>query len=168
MARVAHPLFDALKDASIKQQRLASKVVRDGVQTSTELKEQLAGMGKSAIAYCYEARLAIIFSGAYIGFRLDEYVQPYADSGQLRRFLPIKKCGELWGWPLLFVGTAAADVLEGGRRFGYQPNSFCVIGKPIFSTSRIHKWRQPPFLSTVSSAYIVIFAPIQRNGSGGM
>ena len=43
-----------------------------------------------------------------------------------------------------------------------------VIGNPIFCTIAIHSLRQPPFSSSVSSAYIVICAPNQRSGSGGM
>lgn len=90
-----HPLFDAVEDASFEQQVLASKVVHAGVQTSAEVGEQLADMNKSAIAYFYEARLAMILSGAYIGFMPDKYVQPYVDSGQLRRLLPKQKGYEL-------------------------------------------------------------------------
>lgn len=41
-------------------------------------------------------------------------------------------------------------------------------GKPILCTRFIHCFRQPPFLSTSSKACIVSFAPIHRNGSGGI
>ncbi|MFT6915035.1 MAG: DNA-binding transcriptional LysR family regulator [Motiliproteus sp.] len=82
-----HPLFSA--DATELAARvLASKVVHAGVQTSPEVGEQLAGMNKSAIAYFYEARLAMILSGAYIGFMPDKYVQEHVAAGELKSLIP--------------------------------------------------------------------------------
>jgi len=45
-------------------------------------------MNKAAISYFYEARLAMILSGAYIGFMPDTYVQRYVEAGDLRTLVP--------------------------------------------------------------------------------
>lgn len=78
-----HPLFSAGPE-DLEARVLASKLVHAGVQTSPEVGEQLVGMNKSAISYFYEARLAMILSGAYIGFMPDKYVQEYVAAGELK------------------------------------------------------------------------------------
>lgn len=83
-----HPLFEMSNVDDIVQLLQQSKVVHAGVQTSSEVGEQLAGMNKAAISYFYEARLAMILSGAYIGFMPDGYVQEYVSAGKLKPLAP--------------------------------------------------------------------------------
>ncbi len=45
-------------------------------------------MEKAATSYFYEARLAMIFSGAYIGFMPDFYTKKHVMSGKLKALLP--------------------------------------------------------------------------------
>lgn len=82
-----HPLFKVDNVTDIVRQLPESKVVHAGVQTSAEVAEQLAGMNKAAISYFYEARLAMILSGAYIGFMPDSYVQEYVASGKFKTII---------------------------------------------------------------------------------
>ncbi|WP_417514619.1 LysR family transcriptional regulator [Marinobacter sp.] len=87
-----HPLYNADPSPRLLDQILSSKVVHAGIHTSPEVGAQLADMNKAAISYFYEARLAMILSGAYIGFMPDAYVQRYVDEGGLRALVPeIKK-----------------------------------------------------------------------------
>ncbi|HEY5718589.1 MAG TPA: LysR family transcriptional regulator [Motiliproteus sp.] len=90
-----HPLFDAPESAELLPQVLRCKVVHAGVQTSATVGEQLADMNKAAISYFYEARLAMIMSGAYVGFMPDNYVQEYVNQGELRALVPEVKHYEL-------------------------------------------------------------------------
>lgn len=48
-------------------------------------------MNKAAISYFYEARLAMILSGAYIGFMPDNYVQRHVEAGDLCALVPETK-----------------------------------------------------------------------------
>ncbi|MBZ2168139.1 LysR family transcriptional regulator [Marinobacter sp. F4216] len=84
----AHPLYDTLPEELSLEAVLASKVVHAGIHTSPEVGAQLADMNKAAISYFYEARLAMILSGAYIGFMPDTYVEPYVAAGELRALVP--------------------------------------------------------------------------------
>ncbi len=90
-----HPLYAASQDEEIdpgfEARVLASKVVHAGVQTSPEVGEQLADMNKSAISYFYEARLAMILSGAYTGFMPDKYVADYVAANELKALIPTVK-----------------------------------------------------------------------------
>ena len=86
-----HPLFEVADDADIEQRVQQSKVVHAGVQTSPEVGEQLAGMDKAAVSYFYEARMAMILSGAYIGFMPDKYVCEYVISGTFKALMPETK-----------------------------------------------------------------------------
>ncbi|OMH38914.1 LysR family transcriptional regulator [Motiliproteus sp. MSK22-1] len=87
----SHPLFQCADGADIEQRVQKSKVVHAGVQTSPEVGEQLAGMDKAAVSYFYEARMAMILSGAYIGFMPDKYVREYVVSGTLKALMPDTK-----------------------------------------------------------------------------
>lgn len=86
-----HPLYHAKPSPQLLDQVLSSKVVHAGIHTSPEVGAQLADMNKAAISYFYEARLAMILSGAYIGFMPDAYVQRYVDEGDLRALVPQTK-----------------------------------------------------------------------------
>ncbi|MBU2874263.1 LysR family transcriptional regulator [Marinobacter salexigens] len=86
-----HPLYNAKSSSQLLDQVLSSKVVHAGIHTSPEVGAQLADMNKAAISYFYEARLAMILSGAYIGFMPNTYVQRYVDEGDLRALMPETK-----------------------------------------------------------------------------
>ena len=86
-----HPLFKMHDGREIERKLRTSKVVHSGVHTSVEVAEQLSEMNRAAISYFYEARLAMILSGAYVGFMPDRYVQKYVRDGKLRALMPEKK-----------------------------------------------------------------------------
>jgi DNA-binding transcriptional LysR family regulator len=86
-----HPLFNAKPSPQLRDQVLSSKVVHAGIHTSPEVGAQLADMNKAAISYFYEARLAMILSGAYIGFMPDAYVQRHVEVGDLCALVPETK-----------------------------------------------------------------------------
>ncbi|AKO51323.1 LysR family transcriptional regulator [Marinobacter psychrophilus] len=86
-----HPLFNAKPSPQLRDQVLSSKVVHAGIHTSPEVGAQLADMNKAAISYFYEARLAMILSGAYIGFMPDAYVQRHVEAGDLCALVPETK-----------------------------------------------------------------------------
>lgn len=48
-------------------------------------------MNKAAISYFYEARLAMILSGAYIGVMADNYVENLVANRELRALVPNTK-----------------------------------------------------------------------------
>ncbi|BES71365.1 LysR family transcriptional regulator [Marinobacter nanhaiticus D15-8W] len=87
----AHPLFDAKPSTTLLAQVLTSKVVHAGIHTSPEVGSQLSDMNKAAISYFYEARLAMILSGAYIGFMPDSYVERHVEAGELRALVAESK-----------------------------------------------------------------------------
>lgn len=86
-----HPLFEAGTSRGLLDRVLSSKVVHAGIHTSPEVGAQLADMNKAAISYFYEARLAMILSGAYIGFMPDSYVERLVADGDLRALVPDTK-----------------------------------------------------------------------------
>ncbi len=90
-----HPLYGIEGSAEVLAEVLRAKVVHAGVQTSPAVGEQLADMNKAAISYFYEARLAMLLSGVYIGFLPDNYVQDYVDSGELWPLVPEYKYYDL-------------------------------------------------------------------------
>ncbi|WP_148862832.1 LysR family transcriptional regulator [Marinobacter fonticola] len=87
----SHPLFGAKQSAELRDQVLRSKVVHAGIHTSPDVGAQLADMNKAAISYFYEARLAMILSGAYIGFMPESYVERQVEAGDLRALIPDTK-----------------------------------------------------------------------------
>ncbi|TBW55698.1 LysR family transcriptional regulator [Marinobacter halodurans] len=84
----SHPLFNAEPSRDLLDKVLASKVVHAGIHTNPEVGAQLADMNKAAISYFYEARLAMILSGAYIGFMPDSYVERQVADGELKALVP--------------------------------------------------------------------------------
>lgn len=90
-----HPLYDAEENDEMLEQVLRAKVVHAGIQTSPVVGKQLADMNKTAISYFYEARLAMLLSGAYIAFLPDNYVLDYVDNGDLRTLVPAHKYYDL-------------------------------------------------------------------------
>jgi hypothetical protein len=71
----------------------------------------------------------------------------------------------IWGTCLGFEDKLSAIVIASSFA---ESHCFYDTGNPIRVTSFSHGCLQPPFSSAVSSACIVIFDPIQRNGSGGI
>ncbi len=59
----SHPLHDAPAD-DLHNAIKSNMLVYSGLKSSSEVALQLADMNKAAVAYFYEARLAMIFSGA--------------------------------------------------------------------------------------------------------
>ncbi len=90
-----HPLYGSDDNEERFVQVLQAKVVHAGIQTSPAVGEQLADMNKDAISYFYEARLAMLLSGAYVGFLPDNYVQDYVDDGDLWALVPSRKYYDL-------------------------------------------------------------------------
>lgn len=90
----AHPLFN-VSNISLAEDSAHQKLVHSGIQIRSEISGVLADMNKSAVSYFYEARLAMIFSGAYIGFMPDFYVKEYVESGRLKALLPEEKYYDL-------------------------------------------------------------------------
>ncbi|UTW13611.1 LysR family transcriptional regulator [Marinobacterium rhizophilum] len=90
-----HPLYGVEDSDELLAKVLHAKVVHAGVQTSPAVGEQLADMNKAAISYFYEARLAMLLSGVYVGFMPDNYVQGYIDSGELWSLVPTRKFYDL-------------------------------------------------------------------------
>ena len=86
-----HPLFNESDPVQLLAGVNRAKVVHAGVQTSPQVGEQLSGMNKAAVSYFYEARLAMILSGRYIGFMPDTYVEAYVQAGRLKALLPEQK-----------------------------------------------------------------------------
>jgi len=58
-------------------------VVHAGLKPHYGVDQQLAGMNLVATAYFYEGRLAMILSGAYIGFLPEWFAAPFVDRGQI-------------------------------------------------------------------------------------
>ena len=87
----ANPLFAETDQQQLLAGVQSSKVVHAGVQTSKQVGEQLVGMNKAAISYFYEARLAMVLSGVYIGFLPDKYAQSLVAAGRLKMLLPQSK-----------------------------------------------------------------------------
>lgn len=83
----SHPLLDISNDELVIAIN-ESKLVYSGLKSSAEVAIQLAGMRKAAVSYFYEARLAMIFSGAYIGFLPDFYAAKHVREGHLKVLLP--------------------------------------------------------------------------------
>ncbi|MGB0867325.1 MAG: LysR substrate-binding domain-containing protein, partial [Granulosicoccaceae bacterium] len=79
-----HALYHEKEGPDLLHQALRSKVVHAGIQTNSQVGEQLADMNKSAVSYFYEARLSMILSGVYIGFLPLRLVQDYLHTGQLK------------------------------------------------------------------------------------
>ena len=83
-----HPLF-MLDDRLISLDTvLTQKLVHAGLKPHEEVYNQLHQMQLAAVSYFYEARLALLLSGCYIGFLPEAIAEPYVHSGQLRPLVP--------------------------------------------------------------------------------
>lgn len=79
-----HPLFGVADDA-INDELLAQyPAIHPGVDINPEGRKQLQKLKAGARAYQFDTRLALLLSGAYIGFLPEEIARPYIDDGQLR------------------------------------------------------------------------------------
>jgi len=83
-----HPLFNS-KDTQLSEANLADyDAIHPGVNINPEGRKFLQKLNTSARAYQFDTRLAMILSGAYIGFLPDAIAQPYLEQGQLRYIKP--------------------------------------------------------------------------------
>ncbi len=90
-----HPLYGIQESEELLARVSEAKVVHAGIQPSPAVGEQLANMNKAAISYFYEARLAMLLSGVYVGFLPENYAQSYVDGGDLWPLVPSYKHYEL-------------------------------------------------------------------------
>ncbi len=87
----SHPLF-AINDPTLIEKKLPEhKIVHAGINTNNEVREQLVGLKKFAVAYFYEARLSMVLSGKYLGFMPDTFVSNWVKNQELKALLPSKK-----------------------------------------------------------------------------
>ncbi|MCV6614307.1 MAG: LysR family transcriptional regulator [Cellvibrionaceae bacterium] len=81
---VGHPLFEIeeaeLNTALIEQQRF----VHPGIQPNLQASDAISPLKRSATAYHYEARLALLQTGLYIGYFPEYYVAQLVAAGKLR------------------------------------------------------------------------------------
>ncbi|MBB3167795.1 LysR family transcriptional regulator [Simiduia aestuariiviva] len=83
-----HPLFDA-DEASLSDERLAaSPFIHPGIQTVGQASLAMEGLRRSANAYIYEVRMALVATGHFIGFFPSHYVQPWLTRGEMRALCP--------------------------------------------------------------------------------
>ncbi|MBB6522908.1 LysR family transcriptional regulator [Pseudoteredinibacter isoporae] len=80
-----HPLFetasDAISEDTIKQQRF----VHPGIQTNPQASQVINKLQRRATAYHYEARLALLQTGLYIGYFPEHYASELVEQGELKR-----------------------------------------------------------------------------------
>lgn len=83
-----HPLF-AAKGSAIKDGDLSKhKFIHPGIQTIGQASLAMEGLPRSANAYIYEVRMALVKTGHYIGFFPSHYVQPWLKRQELRALCP--------------------------------------------------------------------------------
>ena len=91
-----HPLFDLDDTPDRIRARVGEyKLVHAGIQTNPQVAVQLQGLNKAASAYYYETRLAMVLSGAYLGFLPEQYVEPWVQKGKLKPLLPDERVYKL-------------------------------------------------------------------------
>lgn len=87
----SHPLFgveaDTLTQADLEQCRF----VHPGIQTAGQASLAMEGLKRSANAYIYEVRMALVNTGRFIGYFPSHYVQPQLTSGSLRALMPASR-----------------------------------------------------------------------------
>lgn len=91
----SHPLFFEEDDELIRQALMNCRSVQAGIQSNPDVAMQMAGLAKSASAYYYETRAAMILSGSYVGFLPEHYADRWVQEGKLRKLLPEDRCYRL-------------------------------------------------------------------------
>ncbi|MDX1594805.1 MAG: LysR family transcriptional regulator [Gammaproteobacteria bacterium] len=86
-----HPLAGTRDSGALLAALPDHPVVHAGIPVNDAVGKQLAGLRLGATAYYYETRLALILSGAYLGFLPDEFASTWLASGALRRLAPEHK-----------------------------------------------------------------------------
>ncbi len=78
-----------LKASELTDERIhAFPTVHAGLKPHERVDRLLTKMQLTAIAYSYEARLAMILSGRYIGFLPELYARPFVEQGELVALAP--------------------------------------------------------------------------------
>ena len=90
-----HPLFHEEDEEVIRIGLQNCRSVQAGIQSNPEVAMQMAGLAKSATAYYYETRAAMILSGAYVGFLPEHYASRWVEEGKLRKLMPKDRCYKL-------------------------------------------------------------------------
>ncbi|GAA0341112.1 HTH-type transcriptional activator BauR [Bowmanella denitrificans] len=86
-----HPLF-ALTEQQISDQQVRDyPVVYPGVEVNAQGREQLNQLNRAARAYHFDARMALVQSGGYLGFFPADYAAPWLAQGKLRAIQPHKR-----------------------------------------------------------------------------
>lgn len=75
----------SLEGEELEEQINQTPATHAGLKPHQAVDNQLSLMNLAATAYYYEARLALILSGRYIGFLPEHFAQAYVDKGQLRK-----------------------------------------------------------------------------------
>lgn len=81
-AATEHPLA-ALPAQEQNQQVENYPATHAGLKPHEEVSEQITSMNLRATSYFYDARLALILSGAYIGFLPEKFASDYVSQGQI-------------------------------------------------------------------------------------
>lgn len=90
-----HPLFHEEDEEVIRIGLQNCRSVQAGIQSNPEVAMQMAGLAKSATAYYYETRAAMILSGAFVGFLPEHYASRWVESGTLKKLMPQERCYKL-------------------------------------------------------------------------
>ncbi len=91
----SHPLFAVPAEELTREQVHASPFIHLGLQTSSQASRAMAGLNRSATAYIFEVRMALLNTGRYIGFFPSHYAQPWLERGELRALMPEEKYYEV-------------------------------------------------------------------------
>lgn len=79
-----HTLFDIAEEEITDEMVNSHKLIHAGLKPHDEVYNQLSVMNLAAISYFYEARIAMILSGCYLGFLPEEIARPYVKKGELK------------------------------------------------------------------------------------
>jgi DNA-binding transcriptional LysR family regulator len=83
-----HPLFDEATHPLSEDRLQQFSVIHPGLDINPEGRRLLQNMKAGAHAYQFDTRLAMILSGAWIGFIPGSLAQPLVDAGRLRLINP--------------------------------------------------------------------------------
>lgn len=86
-----HPLFGADEATLDNDQLTQYAFIHPGIQTVGQASLAMQGLRRSANAYIYEVRMALVATGRYIGFFPSHYVQPWLARGDMRALAPAER-----------------------------------------------------------------------------
>ncbi|MDF2179045.1 LysR family transcriptional regulator [Aliiglaciecola sp. CAU 1673] len=87
----SHPLFEMAEERIQDQAVQRYPVVYPGVEVNARGREQLSQLNRAARAYHFDARMALVQSGGYLGFFPADYAAPWLAKGKLRAVQPHKR-----------------------------------------------------------------------------